>query len=100
MRTNLFRVWMQRFACKWTESNLGITSAPFPYANQKRAEMPSVAEWDSIYNKSLEMISVRFFSPSLMGIESENCSRPSLGNEGRSRSGRRSPRSSQRSKPC
>ena len=66
----------------------------------KRTEMPSVAEWDSIYNKSLEMISVRFFSPSLMGIESENCSRPSLGNEGRSRSGRRSPRSSQRSKPC
>ena len=35
----------------------------------KRTEMPSVAEWDSIYNKSLEMISVRFFSPSLMGIE-------------------------------
>lgn len=38
MRTNLFCVWMQRFACKWTESNLGITSAPFSYANQKRAE--------------------------------------------------------------
>lgn len=66
----------------------------------KRTEMPSVAEWDSIYNKSLEMISVRFFSPSLMGIESENCSRSSLGNERCNRIWRCSPRSSQRSKPC
>ena len=34
--------------------------------------MPSIAEWDSIYNKSLEMISVGFSRDSMMCVEGQN----------------------------
>ena len=35
--------------------------------------MPSIAEWDSIYNKSLEMISVGFARESMMRVEGQDC---------------------------